>query len=126
MSAPTDTTLVQRTEWVLGIGEPKPPSRFALAGFTVLATLGIGTLIWSALSGERINGADAPMTGITFVVAVVGGRDRRVVPLRPPRGVVGQGPTGHRARVLPPPLHGVLPNVVVVALDHDLRGFSAS
>ena len=25
MSAPTDTTLVQRTEWVLDIGEPKPP-----------------------------------------------------------------------------------------------------
>lgn len=77
MDAPTDTTLVQRTERVLGIGEPKPPSRFGLASFAFLATLGIGALIWSALSGERIDGADAPVTGITFLwlwlVAETGG-----------------------------------------------------
>jgi hypothetical protein len=77
MNAPTDTTLVQRTEWVLGIGEPKPPSRFGLASFAFLATLSIGALIWSALPGERIDGADAPMTGITFLwlylVAETGG-----------------------------------------------------
>ena len=67
MDAPTDTTLVQRTERVLGIGEPKPPSRFRLASFAFLGTLGLGAFIWSTLSGERVDGADAPMTGITFL-----------------------------------------------------------
>ncbi len=42
MNAPAGTTLTERTEWVFGLSEPKPPSRFWLASFPAFVPLWMG------------------------------------------------------------------------------------
>ncbi len=52
MNAPTGTTLTERAEWVLEIGEPKPPSRKGLAVLAPLGVLFVGVLLLHMLVGE--------------------------------------------------------------------------
>lgn len=69
-----DAPLTERGERLLGIGEPKPPSRFRLSAILAVgALLTIGTLLWYALSGGRGGGPGystaAPLFLWVFVLA---------------------------------------------------------
>ena len=58
MNAPTGTTLAERAEWVLEIGEPKPPSRKGMAVFASLAVFFVGAFVWYTLVGAW-NGSES-------------------------------------------------------------------
>lgn len=78
MNAPAGTTLTDRTEWLFGLGEPKPPSRYGLSALLVIgALLGVSALLWYALSGGREEGAGystaAPLFLWMYVLAERGG-----------------------------------------------------
>ena len=49
MNAPAGTTLAERAERVLGIGEPNPPSRNGLTFSALLTVFLVGALAWYAL-----------------------------------------------------------------------------
>ncbi len=51
MNAPTGTTLRERAEWVLEMGEPKPPSRKGLAVVASLGVFFVGALLLYTLAG---------------------------------------------------------------------------
>lgn len=61
MNRPTGTTLVERTEWLLGIGEPKPRSRFWVVYFALFGTFGVGVFLWYVLPGEWKEGVSISM-----------------------------------------------------------------
>ena len=67
MNAPAGTTLTERTEWVFGLGEPKAPSRFWLASFPVLVVVGVGALLWPALSEGQEEAASYPTAALSFL-----------------------------------------------------------
>jgi hypothetical protein len=78
VNAPAGTSLTERTEWVFGLGEPRPPSRYGLSALLVIgALLGVGALLWYALSGGREEGPGystaAPLFLWMYVVAETGG-----------------------------------------------------
>ena len=51
MDAPPDKPLVERTEWILELGEPRPRSRFLVAYAALFVAFGVGVLLWYALLG---------------------------------------------------------------------------
>ena len=67
MSAPTGTTLAERTERALGLGEPKPPSRHGLAFFCLLAAIFVGVFVWYALAGGWEGSESLSMAGSAFL-----------------------------------------------------------
>ncbi len=64
MNSSAGTTLAERTERALGVGEPRAPSRGGLAFSALLTAVLVGALAWYALFG----GAQSPE-----VYAIVGG-----------------------------------------------------
>ena len=67
MGTPPNTTLVERTEWLLGLGEPKPRSRFWVAYAALFGAFGIGVLLWSAFSGDRGEREILSLVGSSFL-----------------------------------------------------------
>jgi hypothetical protein len=51
MNSSVGSTLAEQTERVLGIGEPRTPSRNGLAFFALLTAVLVGALVWYALFG---------------------------------------------------------------------------
>ncbi|CAA9467655.1 MAG: hypothetical protein AVDCRST_MAG02-3303 [uncultured Rubrobacteraceae bacterium] len=60
MSTPPNAPLTERGEWFLGIGEPKPPSRFWVAYIALLSVVSLGLFFWALLSGAFLPGAAGP------------------------------------------------------------------
>ena len=67
MSAPTGTSLAERTERALGLGEPKPPSRHGLAFFCLLAAIFVGVFVWYALAEGWEGSESSSMVGSAFL-----------------------------------------------------------
>ncbi len=59
MSKPEVTPVVERAERLLGLGEPKPLSRFWVAYFVLFGTLSLGLFVWAALWGGGWLGNEA-------------------------------------------------------------------
>lgn len=59
MSTPSDATLVERVERLLGLGEPKRRSRILVACAALWAALSLGLVLWPPLSGGGWAGNEA-------------------------------------------------------------------
>lgn len=55
MNAPVGATLAQRTERILGIGEPRLGSRFWLVYPAFLVVLSLGWILWPVFSGDAVS-----------------------------------------------------------------------
>lgn len=67
MNAPTGTILAERTERVLGLGEPKLPSRYGLAFVALLAAFFVGVLAWYTLAGGWEGSESSSIVGSVFL-----------------------------------------------------------
>ena len=56
---------MERAEGLLGLGEPKPPSKFWVAYCALLSAASLGLFFWALLSGAFLPGADG--LGAPFV-----------------------------------------------------------
>lgn len=51
MNAPDGTSFLERVEWVLGMGEPRPPSRFQVVFAPSFVVFCAGVILWYTNSG---------------------------------------------------------------------------
>jgi hypothetical protein len=60
MSVPPNGTPLERVEGLLGLGEPKPPSKFWVAYCALLLAASLGLFFWALLSGAFLPAAGGP------------------------------------------------------------------
>ena len=67
MNAPDGTSLLERAEWVLSLGQPRAPSRFQVVFAPLFVVFCAGGILWYTVSGRWDEGESLSVVGAFFL-----------------------------------------------------------